>query len=309
VVGAHAVLARAIRTLVQHLALHSPGTGPAELAEVIGDVGAQAEDYTITPECRGFVELLASAAATPACQFLMSYMHGCLTSLRGVMPLLISKVHATQCASSVKPILARQLWRFDTLGIAGFGERRLVLGKLLQKLLDDEQAMLTLTALGSEQQPQAGVKAACAEPGELRMAEIGVESGQTSLALLQRFPSMQVLLVDPYEEGMRTLMEAMDLLKPYSLRATFMVQRSRQAACHVATGSLDLVFIDGDHSYEAVKEDILHWLPTLRSGGVLAGHDYSGLDLGTVSAVNEFVVEHGLLLHLGFDLTWWVIVP
>lgn len=38
--------------------------------------------------------------------------------------------------------------------------------------------------------------------------------------------------------------------------------------------SLDFVFIDGDHRYECVLEDINAWLPKVKSGGVLAGHDY-----------------------------------
>lgn len=38
--------------------------------------------------------------------------------------------------------------------------------------------------------------------------------------------------------------------------------------------SLDFVFLDGDHSYDSVKKDILVWRPTIKDGGMLAGHDY-----------------------------------
>ncbi len=36
----------------------------------------------------------------------------------------------------------------------------------------------------------------------------------------------------------------------------------------------DLVYIDGDHRYNAVKADIEAWLPKVRPGGTIAGHDY-----------------------------------
>ena len=38
--------------------------------------------------------------------------------------------------------------------------------------------------------------------------------------------------------------------------------------------SLDFVFIDASHEYEDVKNDIVSWLPKIKHGGILAGHDY-----------------------------------
>jgi hypothetical protein len=49
---------------------------------------------------------------------------------------------------------------------------------------------------------------------------------------------------------------------------------SVDAAKNYQDNSLDFVFIDGDHSYEACKEDILAWLPKMKTGSILAGHDY-----------------------------------
>lgn len=58
--------------------------------------------------------------------------------------------------------------------------------------------------------------------------------------------------------------------------------------------SLDFVFIDASHEYEDVKQDIIHWMPKVKSGGVIAGHDYypDHPDWGGVyKAVNELISD------------------
>lgn len=54
--------------------------------------------------------------------------------------------------------------------------------------------------------------------------------------------------------------------------------------------SVSFVFIDGDHSYQAVKDDILAWKPKIRKGGRIAGHDYNPSNdsyKGLIQAVQE----------------------
>lgn len=53
-----------------------------------------------------------------------------------------------------------------------------------------------------------------------------------------------------------------------------------------APQSLDLVFIDANHAYETVRQDIEAWLPIVRNGGIISGHDY-GVYPGVARAVNE----------------------
>ena len=54
-------------------------------------------------------------------------------------------------------------------------------------------------------------------------------------------------------------------------------------------GTFDFIYIDADHSYEAVKKDLENWFPKLKSGGVFAGHDYcEKAGFGVIKAVDEF---------------------
>lgn len=64
---------------------------------------------------------------------------------------------------------------------------------------------------------------------------------------------------------------------------------SVEAAKLYENESLDFVFIDANHQYKWVKEDIQAWLPKVKKGGYIGGHDYSDSDghKGVVQAVNE----------------------
>merc|ERR1712060_898593 len=100
---------------------------------------------------------------------------------------------------------------------------------------------------------------------------------------------------------------------------------STVGASLVQDQSLDLAFLDGDHSEEALAADIRAWAPKVKSGGVLAGHDYQPVqtwgdgegersaaspdDLrkgprGVVAAVNAALPE-GAILHIAPNMVWW----
>jgi predicted O-methyltransferase YrrM len=49
---------------------------------------------------------------------------------------------------------------------------------------------------------------------------------------------------------------------------------SAEAAETFADSSVDAVFIDADHSHRAVKIDLAAWVPKLKAGCIIAGHDY-----------------------------------
>jgi len=73
--------------------------------------------------------------------------------------------------------------------------------------------------------------------------------------------------------------------KLHVVRATSVV-----AAKLFPEGYFGLVFIDGDHSYEGVIDDINAWLPLVKDGGVLCGHDYGNIGgRGVKKAVDELL--------------------
>lgn len=68
----------------------------------------------------------------------------------------------------------------------------------------------------------------------------------------------------------------------------FIRTTSLQGAQLFTDNSIDFIFIDASHEYKDVKDDILTWLPKLKKGGTLAGHDYDiELFPGVIKAVTE----------------------
>lgn len=83
-------------------------------------------------------------------------------------------------------------------------------------------------------------------------------------------------------------------MKPLDGYYTDMKMTSLKASTFFENNSVDFVFIDASHEYEDVKNDILTWLPKIKKGGVLAGHDYwSDVTVwpGVRKAVNELLIN------------------
>lgn len=153
-------------------------------------------------------------------------------------------------------------------------------------------------------------------------AEIGVFDGATSEVLLSR-PQMYLVMVDSWApflaDGILIADEA-EQRKNYlkAFERTYMCQGSRHiikkesdiAAKAIKSGSLDFVFIDADHSFNAVSQDIRTWAPKLRRGGLLCGHDYANNEYGfgreVKRAVDEYAKKQGLTVEKGKDYTWFI---
>lgn len=103
--------------------------------------------------------------------------------------------------------------------------------------------------------------------------------------------------------------EALSRVARFGKRVKVLAVPSAEAAAKVDDGSLDLVFIDADHSYEGVKADIAAWLPKVKEGGWIGGHDYRNPDprfrFGVDRAVDEWAAASGAAIETDLNFTWF----
>lgn len=144
--------------------------------------------------------------------------------------------------------------------------------------------------------------------------EVGVWQGDLSRQIA-RLPISRLYLIDPWQsindvEGRlhNTDQEKLDRIYNKVRRRFFFDKKiqlirkfSADAMSDIQDGSVDWIYIDGNHSYEFVKEDLNGWWPKLKSGGYLCGDDYNDgkhqiekLKFGVVQAVDEFRTEKEL---------------
>jgi predicted O-methyltransferase YrrM len=65
---------------------------------------------------------------------------------------------------------------------------------------------------------------------------------------------------------------------------------SVEASKNFDDNSLDFIFIDAAHDYQSVLNDLTHWYPKLKVGGLIGGHDYYYTN-EVAMAVNDFFDE------------------
>lgn len=69
-------------------------------------------------------------------------------------------------------------------------------------------------------------------------------------------------------------------------------------------GIFDFIYLDANHSYDAIKKDLHNWYPKLKKGGLFSGHDYvNNHQCGVKQAVDEFANE--LNIELSFTSKDW----
>jgi hypothetical protein len=118
-------------------------------------------------------------------------------------------------------------------------------------------------------------------------AEVGVWKGEFSARLLCTW-SGQLHMIDAWRhlenyqdqcnlsdaEHEECFAQAMRVAEVFTPRAIIWRELSPAAAANFPDHFFDLVYLDGDHSYESVKRDLAAWAPKVRPGGTLCGHDF-----------------------------------
>jgi hypothetical protein len=179
--------------------------------------------------------------------------------------------------------------------------------------------------------------------------EVGVFKGQFSKIVLDQWQG-KLYMIDPwrplgdeYEDASNHKNHAdayertMENIRGYEERAFMIRSLAEDVVDLFPDNSLDYIYIDANHAYEYVKQDIKLWYPKLKSGGLFAGHDYLDLDyydkeshfaengkdkhiywqpsmeygglFGVNPAVDEFCNQHGYTLNVTSEWigSWYII--
>lgn len=141
--------------------------------------------------------------------------------------------------------------------------------------------------------------------------EIGVDGGAFSQTLVEGSKLQHLFAVDIWrrrgpEGSQLKYLEACNKLAPFRTRVSIIRMMSVDAAEIFRNEFFDFVYIDANHEYQAVVDDIAAWWPKLKAGGVFAGHDYwlgrpKGSSNGVQEAVDEFAARYNLALHITTD--------
>ena len=134
--------------------------------------------------------------------------------------------------------------------------------------------------------------------GLTKGAEIGVDSGRFSEHMCKSIPDHELLCVDPWMSNRRhgsgyhaKYEQTKKRLAPYNCKIDRRI--GMEAVRDVPDGSLDFVYIDGNHHFDYVMEDIIAWARKVREGGIVAGHDYYRFrQAGVVDAVDTYTKAH-----------------
>jgi hypothetical protein len=109
--------------------------------------------------------------------------------------------------------------------------------------------------------------------------EIGVLNGETSAFFLNEFPNLTLLGIDPIipDSMEASLIGSVEIIEKNISnnkdRWQFYMDYSYRVHSLFQDEHFDFIFIDGDHTYDAVSQDFELYLPKVKKGGLVFMHD------------------------------------
>jgi hypothetical protein len=147
--------------------------------------------------------------------------------------------------------------------------------------------------------------------GELNFnlgAEIGVRLGRFSKKLCDKNPNLKLYCIDPWmgynskygdARQEKIYVEFLRRMVGYGERIEVIRKTSMDAVPMFDDRSLDFVFIDGNHKFDFVMMDILHWTQKVKRGGIIMCHDFYPFDdCGVWNAVKSYTHSHSIRCYV-----------
>ena len=149
---------------------------------------------------------------------------------------------------------------------------------------------------------------------KLKGIEIGTCRAESTAYFLEKCPNIDLLTtIDPYkgyqdwngEITQETVERFMDIakknLKQYGKRVKMLREESVNAASKFEDESVDFIFVDGDHSYDATLADCEAYYPKLKKGGIFCGHDYQTLE-DVKRSIDDFRTKYKITVPINLSL-------
>jgi len=140
-------------------------------------------------------------------------------------------------------------------------------------------------------------------------AEIGVYMGHYSTVICQKNPEAKLYCIDPWdayyyytqtskEKAEGIYAEFVKNIGPFKNQIELVRKISMEAVKEFKDDSLDFIYIDGLHDFDNIMLDLIHWVPKVRVGGIVSGHDYApGYMLGVIPAVDVYTRMHNVSMY------------
>jgi len=136
-----------------------------------------------------------------------------------------------------------------------------------------------------------------------KIVEVGSWRGESAVMFSSEFD--RVFCVDSWRDYELQYQEFLRVTGPIQ-NIAYQRAASVDAAQGIAAASVDAVYIDANHQYASVRADIDAWLPKVRPGGYIGGHDYGLAYQGVKMAVDE---TFGAQNVRRFEDSSWLVGP